>query len=167
MPWQPCSPQHVAHNPFTASEYHAMVPMLSQPQLLPPVSAPGEQTPWFQVLVAAVSKTIKDDEKNSAAEVPDAKQADKEMSPEDEKMLIEALKKWKEGELKMPEVFEELSKVRRTCASRMMSVGTRPLISRVTVEERTYRDRCVLFSSCDCGRADGGGSVEDVVHRKL
>ncbi|KAM5543665.1 hypothetical protein V8D89_002916 [Ganoderma adspersum] len=66
------------------------------------------QTAWFQGLVAAISRTIQDDEKNAVAEAIDAEQA--EMSAKDEKALIKVLKKWKAGELKMPEVFEELSK---------------------------------------------------------
>ncbi|KAM5543640.1 hypothetical protein V8D89_002891 [Ganoderma adspersum] len=82
--------------------------MLPQPQFPPPFLALGDQTDWFQGLVAAISRTIQDDEQNAIAGVIDGKKA--EMSAEDEKALIKVLKKWKAGELKMSEVFEELSK---------------------------------------------------------
>ena len=71
----------------------------------------------FMGLVAAISGMIKGTEKNAPPEFIDAKHVT--MSSEDEKALIEALKKWKAGELKMPEVFEELSKV-RTSVSRIL-----------------------------------------------
>ncbi|PIL30126.1 hypothetical protein GSI_07732 [Ganoderma sinense ZZ0214-1] len=75
---------------------------------MPPVPAFGEQTPSFQTLVAAVSRSIQDDERSVPIDVIDMDP--EEMSSEDERALIEALKKWKGGELRMPEVFEALSK---------------------------------------------------------
>ena len=89
-----------------------MVPTLPQPPFPPPFLAFGDQTAWFQGLVAAIARTIKhgDLEKDAIVEAIDARKA--VMSAEDEKALIKVLKKWKAGELKMSEVFEELSKVR-------------------------------------------------------
>ncbi|PIL23001.1 hypothetical protein GSI_14308 [Ganoderma sinense ZZ0214-1] len=84
------------------------MPMLSSPQFLPPVPAPGGQTPWFQTLVAAISRSIQDDEGSVAVDIIDREQ--ETMSSEDEKALIEALNRWKEDGLRMPEVFDTLSK---------------------------------------------------------
>ncbi|PIL30180.1 hypothetical protein GSI_07758 [Ganoderma sinense ZZ0214-1] len=75
---------------------------------MPPVPALGEQTPSFQTLVAAVSRSIQDDERSVSLAVIDAESED--MSSEDEKALVDTLKKWKDGVLRMPEVFEVLSK---------------------------------------------------------
>ena len=101
-----------------------MAPTLPQPPFLPPFLAFGDQTAWFQGLVAAISRTIQDD-KNAVVEVVDARKA--ELSAKDEEALIKVLKKWKAGELKMPQVFEELSKV-RTSVSRILPAGEWPLI---------------------------------------
>ena len=89
-----------------------MGPTLPQPQFSPPFLAFGDQTAWFQGLVAAIARTIRHDDlvKNAVVEAIDARKA--EMSAEDENAPINVLKKWKAGELKMSEVFEELRKVR-------------------------------------------------------
>ncbi|KAI1789251.1 hypothetical protein LXA43DRAFT_1096539 [Ganoderma leucocontextum] len=113
--WPQYPPQGI-FNPGIAQihqHYPAMVPM--PPQSLPqsPIPArpvPGEQPPWFQALVAAVSKELKSGEKKAVErDVDKENMASALLSAEDEKALIDGLKKWKEGGMKMQQVFEELS----------------------------------------------------------
>ena len=92
---------------MTLSQYPTMYSMPPFSQMLPPVPGPGERPLWFQALVEAVSKEIKHDEKNSKAGV-----GDEDLSAEDEKALIDALKKRGEGGSTMQQVFKELSQVR-------------------------------------------------------
>ena len=99
-----------AGNPFgmMAPQYPAMAPAPPQAPPQAQFPAPADQ-PWFQALVAAVSEAvIKDIEKLNAP--PAAVSAD--LSPENEKILIDALKKGKENKLSMERIFQDLCKVR-------------------------------------------------------
>ncbi|PIL23005.1 hypothetical protein GSI_14312 [Ganoderma sinense ZZ0214-1] len=111
MLWPPCPPApQPAFNPWIASQYPmtgSMPPLQSQ---LPPL-VPGLGERWFQGLVAAVSKEIKDNEKKAAADNARKKNAaPADLSVEDEKALIAALRRQREGTLTMEQVFGELSK---------------------------------------------------------
>ncbi|PIL30147.1 hypothetical protein GSI_07725 [Ganoderma sinense ZZ0214-1] len=82
------------------------------PQPFPPqIPRLGERPSWFQGLVAAVSKEIKDSEKKAAAEDSRKENATAPagLSVEDEKALVDALKKQKQGVMTMEQVFRELS----------------------------------------------------------
>ena len=70
--------------------------MLSSHQFIPSVPVPGEWTPWFHTLVADVSRSIQGDDRSGVVEVIDKNRED--ISPEDEKMLIKVVKRWKRGE---------------------------------------------------------------------
>ena len=99
-----------AGNPLgmMAPQYPAIAPMLQQAPPPAQFPAPADQ-PWFQALVSAVSKAVmKDIEKLNAP--PAAAPAD--LSPENEKILIDALKKGKEDKLPMDRIFQDLCKVR-------------------------------------------------------
>ncbi|KAI1789270.1 hypothetical protein LXA43DRAFT_1022027 [Ganoderma leucocontextum] len=97
---QPFQPQ-VVFNPFMAPQYPAIGPMPPQPPPLPQVPPPAEQ-PWFQALVAAVSKEVRKDVDKQKAPPAD-------LSPEDEKKLVDAIKKGREDKLPMERIFEQLS----------------------------------------------------------
>ena len=104
----PCPPQPS----FNPSPYHMAGSILPQSQF--PLQIPGqaERSTWFQELVAAVSKQIKDGEK-SAAEGYGSKTnvGPGNLSVEDEEALIEALEKQKKGRITMEQAFRELDQV--------------------------------------------------------
>ncbi|KAM5543676.1 hypothetical protein V8D89_002927 [Ganoderma adspersum] len=98
-----------AGNPFgmMAPQYPAIAPILPQAPQQAQFPAPADQ-PWFQALVTAVSTAVmKDIEKLNAP--PAAAPADK-LSPDNEKILIDALKKGKEDKLPMERIFQDLCK---------------------------------------------------------
>ncbi|KAI1789228.1 hypothetical protein LXA43DRAFT_588134 [Ganoderma leucocontextum] len=110
--WQPYPPQAMFNPWMAASQYPTAGP--SPPsQLLSQVPSLGERPSWFQALVTAVSKEIKNDagKKAAAGDVDERLRtaAPADLSAEDEKTLIDALRKHKEGGLTMQQVFEELS----------------------------------------------------------
>ncbi|KAM5543653.1 hypothetical protein V8D89_002904 [Ganoderma adspersum] len=94
--WPTYPPQPVFNRWMTS--HYPMVPDLSEPSA------------WFEGLVTAVSKKIEDDEKKAAVDDIDKKRAAlTDISIGDEKALVDALRKQKEGKLTMEQVFRELS----------------------------------------------------------
>ena len=121
----PCPPQPS----FNPSPYHMAGSILPQSQF--PLQIPGqaERSTWFQELVTAVSKQIKDDERSATEEHASKKNAaPANLSVEDEDALVDALEKQKKGEVTMEQAFRELSQVRSShvCAR---TLSTWPLIS--------------------------------------
>ena len=81
------------------------------PQFPPQIATPGESSLWFEGLVTAVSKKIKDDKRRAAPEDVNKNAAPANLSIENKRALVSALRRQKEGELTMEQVFRELSQV--------------------------------------------------------
>ena len=96
--WPPYPPQP-AFNPWLASHYPPQIPV------------PGEPSVWFEGLVTAVSKRIKENEQKATADDIDKNAAPANLSIENKNALVDALRKQKEGKLTMEQVFRELSQV--------------------------------------------------------
>ena len=103
---QPAAQFVYTGNPFMSPQYPAIAPMPAQAPPLAQLSAP-ENHPIFQALVAATSEQVikKIDERHAPAAAP------ANLSPENEKILINALKKGVENKWSMERVFQELSQV--------------------------------------------------------
>ena len=98
-PGWPLYPQQPAFDPWLTSHY--------PPQIL----ALGEPSVWFEGLVTAVSKRIKENEQKATADDIDKNAAPANLSIENENALVDALRRQKEGKLTMEQVFRELSQV--------------------------------------------------------
>ncbi|KAM5543658.1 hypothetical protein V8D89_002909, partial [Ganoderma adspersum] len=102
--WLPYPPQPV-FNPWMGSPYPIVGQLSGQTPFLHQSPGPGECSGLFQWLVAAVSKEIKDNEQKAAKKDVDKKNAvPNNLSIENEKALIDALREQKEGKLTMEQL---------------------------------------------------------------
>ena len=126
--WVPCTPQVVVNlNVGTAPLcYPAMTPMPP-----PPPSLPHRQ-------MATTVSTMKPDASNKRTLGP------AHLSAEDEKTLIEALRKWKDGDMTLQQVFEKFNQVSIRDLN-VLAYLHRDLILRATLEERQYGNRYALL----------------------
>ena len=108
-------PQIVFNRWMVPPYYHTMSPLSPQSPPLPRSLLPalGEQPLCFQPLAAAVSKDVKHTvTKPTRRDVDRRTAVPANLSAEDERILINALKRQKERKLTMQKVFEELIQVR-------------------------------------------------------